>query len=102
MHQRNWRVSNSGPDVARDLAGNHAQECPTIARRQERDPGRTDVLVARWRPLLPRRQVDPQLDAVEETAAGDQRLGRPFDVENPGARRHPLRRTIGDQPASAG
>jgi len=39
---------------------------------------------------------------VEESAARDQRLGRPLDVEDPGAGRHPLRRTVGNQAPAAG
>src|SRR5439155_263169 len=56
----------------------------------------------RWGPLLLRRQADPELDAVEQTAARNQRLRGSFDVKDTGAGGHPLRRTVGDEAASAG
>ena len=39
---------------------------------------------------------------MEESAAGDQRLRRPLDVEDAGPSRHPLGGAIGDQAAPAG
>ena len=38
---------------------------------------------------------------MEEPAAHDERLGRGLDVQDAGARRHPLRRPVGDEPAAA-
>ncbi|MDQ1304562.1 MAG: hypothetical protein QG671_389 [Actinomycetota bacterium] len=46
-------------------------------------------------------QVDPQLDSVEPSAAVDEFGGRGFDVQDSGARRHPLGGAVGDQPAAA-
>src|SRR5205807_2504015 len=58
-------------------------------------------ILARRGPLHRRRQVDPELNAVEEPAARDQLLGRPLDMKDSGARRHPLGGAVGYQAASA-
>ncbi len=59
------------------------------------------ILVARRRELLRGRQVDPELEAVEQAAAGDERLRRLLDVEDSGPGRHPLGVAVGDHPATA-
>jgi hypothetical protein len=46
------------------------------------------------------RQVHPQLDAVEKSAAFDEFGGWGFNVQDARARRHPLGGTIGDQTAA--
>ena len=66
----------------------------------ECDSVRTEVLVARLVHLRVARQVDPQLQAVEEPTVHDERLRRRLDVEQPGARCHPLRVTVGDDSAA--
>ena len=63
---------------------------------------RPDVLVAGGDPLVLGRQVHPQLDAVEEPAAADERLGRALDVEDARAGGHPLGVAVGDEAAAAG
>ena len=65
-----------------DLAGDDPDQGPTVRRRQQGDPVPADVLVARIDPFVGGGQVDPELDAVEQTAAGDQGLGRALDVQD--------------------
>jgi hypothetical protein len=65
------------------------------------DLARPDVLVLRRHHLLVAREVDPELDAVEEPAGLDQPLGWRLDVEDAGAGGHPLGVTVGDLPAAA-
>ena len=61
-----------------------------------------DVLVPGRHPLLGARQVDPQLDAVEEAALGHQ-FGRGLlDVLDSGRGGHPLGGAVGDEAAAAG
>ena len=45
-----------------------------------------------WSSCRLRRQVHPQLDAVEEAAVSDQRVGRSLDVQDARAGGHPLGR----------
>src|SRR5260370_15862399 len=61
-----------------------------------------DVRVAGRGPLLAGGKVDPELDAVEETTTGDQRLGRPLDVKDHRAGRLPLGCAVGVGAARAG
>ena len=74
---------------------------PPSCGRDESDLAGSDVLVARRRPLLCLRQVDPQLDAVEEATRDHQGLGRRLDVQDAGARRHPLRIAVRDHSPAA-
>ena len=60
-----------------------------------------DVLVPRRDQLLVARQVDPQLDAVEQATLGDQPLRRRLDVQQARPGGHPLRVAVGDRPAAA-
>ena len=68
---------------------------------EQRDLRRPQVLVARRRPLLVARQVHPELDPVEQAAAGDEPLRRLLDVEDAGAGRHPLGVAVRDRAAAA-
>jgi hypothetical protein len=86
--------------VAVDLASDDAQQRAAVRRAQQRDRVGADVLVARRHQLVARWQVHPQLQTVEQAAAGDQPLRRALDVQNPAARRHPLRVAIGDHAAA--
>ena len=74
---------------------------PPSADESSADLARADVLVARVRPLLRGGQVDPQLDAVEQAAGGDQLGRRRLDVQDAGPCRHPLGVAVGDQAAAA-
>ena len=75
---------------------------PPSGERQQGDPVPPDVLVARIDPLVGGGQVDPELDAVEQAAAGDQGLRRSLDVEDARSGRHPLGVAVGDEAAAAG
>ena len=69
-------------------------------RREQLHLSRANVLVARVGHLLRPRQVDPQLEAVEQAAGGDQVLRGLLDVQQPRTRGHPLGVAVGDQPAA--
>ena len=84
-----------------DVAGDDPHERAAVGRRDERDLAGAQVLVARRGQLLRGRQVDPQLEAVEQAAADDEPLRRLLDVEDAGAGGHPLRVAVGDDAAAA-
>ena len=87
--------------MAGDLARDDPQQRAAVVRGEQRDAAGADVLVAGRHPLLRRGKVDPQLEAVEEPATGDQLLRRTLDVEDAGAGGHPLGVAVGDQAATA-
>ena len=60
-----------------------------------------DVLVVRRQPLVGLRQVDPELEAVEQAALGDEPLRRGLDVQQAAAGGHPLGVAVGDGAAAA-
>ena len=60
-----------------------------------------DVLVARMRQLVLTRQVHPQLHTVEQPTRLDEVLRRSLDVQDPGARGHPLRVSAADGATAA-
>ena len=101
MHHGHGRVGRARPGVTADVSGDHPQQGPTVRRREEHDVGRSDVLVAGGDHLVRLRQVHPQLDAVEQPAAGHQLLRWLLDVEDAPARGHPLGVAVGDEPSSA-
>src|SRR5207244_681146 len=67
----------------------------------ERDVARLEALVAGLDHLVLGRQVDPELDAVEQPARLDQRSRWGLDVEDAAAGGHPLGGAVTDQPATA-
>src|SRR6185312_11456202 len=72
-----------------------------VLGRDQRNLIPFDRLVFRLRELRRARQVDPQLDAVE-CAAAFHEFGRGrLDVQDAGARGHPLGGAVGDQAATA-
>src|ERR1039457_995557 len=85
--------------MPRDLTGDDPQQRATVVGGEQRDVAGADVLIPGGNPLLRRGQIDPQLEAVEETAAGDQLLGWTLDVQNARAGGRPLSVAVGDQPA---
>jgi len=87
--------------VLADLARDHAHDGVGVVGGEHLESLRRDVLVPRWVPLIRRRQVHPELDAVEQAAGRHEVLGRHLRVHDAGARRHPLRRAIGDDAAAA-
>jgi len=86
--------------VPDQIPGDDPDEGPTIGRADERDLAGADVLVARRRELLGGGQVDPELEAVEQAAGGDEPFRGLLDVEDAGAGRHPLRVAVGDDAAA--
>ena len=101
VRQRDRRVRDAGSGVAGDLAGDDAHQRAAVRRRQQLRLAGADVLISGRVPLLLGRQVDPQLDAVEQPARHHQVLGRRLDVQDARARRHPLRVAVGDDAAAA-
>ena len=101
MDQGHRGVRRAGAGVPGDLARDDPDERSAVGGRDERDLPRPQVLVARRGPLEVARQVHPELDAVEEPAADDERLGGLLDMEDPGARGHPLRVAVRDDAAAA-
>ena len=87
--------------IAGDVTGDDAKEGAGVGAGQQHGLVGAQVLVARLDPLLGLRQVDPQLQAVEQAAADDQVLRRPLDVQKAAARRHPLRVAVGDHAPTA-
>src|SRR5438094_375907 len=84
-----------------DVASNHPQQGSPIWRAEQRNRVGPNVLVARGHHLVARRQVDPQLQTVEQSTAGNQPLRGPLDMQNPGTSGHPLRITVGNDPTAA-
>jgi hypothetical protein len=85
--------------VTGDVAGDDADECATVGRRDEGDLACPQVLVARRGQLLVARQVDPQLEAMEQSASDNEPFRRLLDVQDASAGGHPLRVAVGDHPA---
>ncbi len=101
VHQGDRRVRDARAAVTRERPGDHPQQRPAVRGRQQRDLARPDVLVARLGHLQPGRQVDPELEAVEQPAADHEFLRRRLDVQDAAARGHPLGVAVGDQAAAA-
>jgi len=101
VHQRDRRVRDAGAVMTAERPGDDPQQRPAVRRGQQRHLPGADVLVARRRHLQPGRQVDPQLEAVEQAAADHEFLRRRLDVQDAAARGHPLGVAVGDQPAAA-
>ena len=86
--------------MAGHLTSDHPDQCSAVGRGQEQDVVCFDALVARIEPLVGRREVDPELNAVEQPSAGNELVGGPLDVQDARPRRHPLRRAVRDEAAS--
>ena len=95
------RVGRSRSVDAAERAGDDADDGVTVLVGQQRHRLGLDVLVARIGHLQLRRQVDPELDAVEEPAGVDQRVRRSLDVQDARPGGHPLRRAVLDHAAAA-
>src|SRR6266540_4153226 len=100
VQQADRGVRDAGALVPGDLAGDHAQQRATVGRAEQRHRAAADVLIARRRHLQPRREVDPELEPVEQAAALDDLLRRCLDVKDPSTSRNPLQGLIGFNPAS--
>src|SRR6202012_1265898 len=66
---RYWRVWDTGPAVTVDLARDDPDQRAAVVGGQQFDVGAFDGLVARGGELVLLRQVHPELDAVEHSAA---------------------------------
>ena len=88
------------PEAA-DLAGDHPHERAAVGRRGERDVARLEALVAGLDHLVLGREVDPQLDAVEQPARLDQPGRRRLDVEDAPTGGHPLGGAVADEAPAA-
>ena len=85
-----------------DVAGDDAHQRAAVGGGEQADGAAAQVLVARRRPLLLARQVDPQLDAVEQaTADVTSHSGGVSMCRMPAAGGHPLGVAVGDEPAAA-
>ena len=89
-----------GPGVPGDVAGDDPQQRAAVGGGEQGHLARAQVLVARRVSLSALRQVDPELEAVEQAAAGDQLLRRGLDVQDPAAGGHPLGVAVGDRAAA--
>ena len=94
------RVGDAGALVPVELTGDDAHQRAAVGAGEQRDVAAADVLVARGRHLHRLRQVDPQLEAVEEPTGDHERLRRHLDVQQAGARRHPLGVAVADRAAT--
>ncbi len=101
VHHRHRRVGAARALDAVDLTGDDADERAGVVRGAEPHVAGADVLVVRREPLGVARQVDPQLEPVEQAALGDEPLGRGLDVEQPASGGHPLGVAVGDRTAAA-
>jgi hypothetical protein len=101
VQQRDRRVGDARALVAGDLAGDHPQQGAAIRRAQQGHRTPPDVLVARRRPLQPSRQVDPQLEAVEQPSPDHHLLRRRLNVNQTSTGGHPLGVAVSDQAAAA-
>jgi hypothetical protein len=90
VQQRDRGVGDPRTLVARHLTGDHPQQRAAVRRAEQRHRPPADVLVARRRPLQPGREVDPQLEAVEQAAARHHLLGWRLDVEDSAAGSNPV------------
>src|SRR6266540_4244842 len=101
VQQADRGVGDAGTLVARDLAGDHAEQRAAVGGAEQRDRTAPDVLVARRVPLQLGGQVDPELEAVEQPALEHNLLRRRLNVNQTGTRGHPLRIAVGDEAAAA-
>ncbi len=101
MQHGDRRVRGARPAMPADLPRDNPHERPAIRRAHQRHIAGPEVLIARRGQFVPPRQVDPQLQSMEQPTAGDQVLRRRLDVEDPRAGGHPLGRAVGDRPAPA-
>jgi hypothetical protein len=101
VDHRHRRVGRAGAGVTGDLAGDHPHQRRGVLVGQQGDPIGPQVLVAGLDQLLGPREVDPQLQAVEEPAARDERLRRLLDVQDSAAGGHPLGVPVGDDATAA-
>ena len=100
VHQRHRGVRRAGTGVPVDRARDHPHRRSGVGRGQQGDLTGAQVLVLRRGHLRVAGQVHPQLDAVEETARLHQPLRRRLDVQQPGARGHPLGVAVRDRAAA--
>ncbi len=101
MRVRDRRARHPRPLRVAQVAGDQPDDRAGVVGRHEPDAVRPEVLIGGIGPLLVGREVDPQLDAVEEAAALQQVLGRHLAVHDAGTGRHPLRGAVGDHAAPA-
>ena len=87
--------------MAGDVARDNANERLTVDRRDEHHIVGLEALVRGRNHLLFRGQVDPQLNAVEKPTGDDKFFRGRFDVQDAFTRRHPLCRSVLDEPAPA-
>ena len=100
MNERRGGVGLTRALHAGELPGDDAQQRAAVGGGGKANLAGAQVLVARLGHLELARQVDPELEAVEEAAAHDQVLRWLLDVEDARARSHPLRVTVGDDAAT--
>jgi hypothetical protein len=97
VQQRDRGVGDPRALVAGDLAGDHPQQGAAVGGAQQGHRPATDVLVAGRGQLQPGRQVDPELEAVEQPAFHHDLLGRSLNVEDPATGSDPVNVALGDE-----
>jgi hypothetical protein len=95
-----WTIAIGVCGDPADLPGDDAQQRPAVGGGEQADLAGAQVLVGRGLELVDPREVDPELEAVEEAAADHEVLRRRLDVEDAGAGGHPLGVAVGDAPAA--
>ncbi len=100
MHHGHRGVRRSGAGYSGHLAGDHPDQGSGVVGRDEPDVTAAQVLVARVDPLLVAREIDPELDAVEQATGLDQPLRWLLDVQDAAAGGHPLGVAVADRAAA--
>jgi len=84
-----------------DLAGDDPHQGAPVSRREQGHVIGFEPLIGGGDHLVPGRQVDPQLNAVELAPGDDELLRRRLDVQNAPPGSHPLRRSVLDEATTA-
>ena len=101
VHQRDGRVGRARAGHAGQVTRDHPDQGARVGRSHQRHVAGFERLVSGRDPLFLRRQVDPQLDAMEEPSRDDQRFRGSFDVQDAPPSSHPLGGTVGNEAATS-
>ena len=90
-----------GPRCSPSSPGDEPNDRAPVLGGDQGHAAGVDVLVPGRSQLLRLRQIDPQLDAVEQSAFRHDLVRRHLRVHDAGAGGHPLRVAVGDQAAAS-